>query len=174
MLAPTLPPGPFDQRGVEARPDVLSYTSAPLSQPYTVLGAVSVVLHAASSARDTDFVARLVDVHPDGRAFSVTDGIIRASTRETYPDPGVVRPVPPTPIEPDVPYEFSIDLWATGLTFLPGHRIRVDVTSSSHPRWIRHTNTAGSQVDATELVIARQRIFHDPRRPSRLILTVID
>jgi putative CocE/NonD family hydrolase len=174
MLAPTLPPGPFDQRAIEARPDVLSYTSTPLRQPYTVLGAVSVVLYAASSARDTDFVARLVDVHPDGRAFNVVDGITRASARDTYPSPGVVRPVPPTPIEPDVPYELHIDLWATGLTFLPGHRIRVDVTSSSHPRWIRHTNTAGSQVDATDLVVARQQIFHDPRRPSRLILTVLD
>jgi uncharacterized protein len=173
MLAPPLAPGPFDQRGVEARPDVLSYTSEPLPQSYTVLGAVSLVLYAASSARDTDFVARLVDVHPDGRAINVADGIIRASARETYPRPGVVRPVPPTSIEPDVPYEFCVDLWATGLTFLPGHRIRVDVTSSSHPRWIRHTNTAGNQLDATELVVARQRVFHDPGRPSRLVLTVV-
>src|SRR4051794_11969854 len=85
MLAPTLPPGPFDQRDIEARPDVLSYTSDVLQQPYTVLGAVSVTLFAASSAPDTDFVARLVDVHPDGRAFTVIDGIIRASARDTYP-----------------------------------------------------------------------------------------
>jgi putative CocE/NonD family hydrolase len=174
MLAPTLPPGPYDQREIEARPDVLSYTSAPMDKPYTVLGAVWVTLHAASSARDTDFVARLVDVHPDGRAFNVLDGIIRASARETYPAPGVVRPVAPSPVEPDLPYEFSIDLWATGLTFRPGHRIRVDVTSSSHPRWIRHTNTAGNPLDATALVVARQRIFHDPARPSRIHLTVVD
>jgi putative CocE/NonD family hydrolase len=174
MLAPTLPPGPYDQREIEARPDVLSYTSAPMDKPYTVLGAVWVTLHAASSARDTDFVARLVDVHPDGRAFNVLDGIVRASARETYPAPGVVRPVAPSPIEPDLPYEFSIDLWATGLTFRPGHRIRVDVTSSSHPRWIRHTNTAGNPLDATALVVARQRIFHDPARPSRIHLTVLD
>jgi uncharacterized protein len=174
MLAPMLPPGPFDQREIEARQDVLSYTSAPLQRPYTVLGAVSMTLYAASSAPDTDFVARLVDVHPDGRAFNVIDGIIRASARETYAEPGVIRPVPPTPLEPNVPYRFSIDLWATGLTFLPGHRIRVDITSSSHPRWIRHTNTAGSQVDATDLVVARQRIFHDPQRPSRIHLTVVD
>jgi putative CocE/NonD family hydrolase len=173
MLAPTLPPGPFDQRDIEARPDVLSYTSAPLQQPYTVLGAVSVTLFAASSARDTDFVARLVDVHPDGRAFNVVDGIIRASTHETYPAPGVVRPQAPSYLEPDRPYGFCIDLWATGITFLPGHRIRVDVTSSSHPRWIRHTNSAVNPVDATELVVARQLVFHDPARPSRLHLTVL-
>ncbi|MGK5112233.1 CocE/NonD family hydrolase [Geodermatophilus sp. CPCC 205506] len=173
MLAPTLPPGPFDQREIEARPDVLSYTSAPLEQPYTVLGAVSVTLFAASSAPDTDFVARLVDVHPDGRAFNVVDGIIRASARDTYPEPGVVRPAPPSPLEPDAPYRFCIDLWATGLTFLPGHRIRVDVTSSSHPRWIRHTNTDDDPVDATETRVARQRIFHDPTRPSRIHVTVV-
>jgi putative CocE/NonD family hydrolase len=173
MLTPTLPPGPFDQREIEARPDVLSYTSEPLLQPCTVLGSVSVTLFAASSARDTDFVARLVDVHPDGRAFNVVDGIIRGSTRETYPEPGVVRPHAPTPLEPGRPYRFRIDLWATGITFLPGHRIRLDVTSSSHPRWIRHTNTAVDPVDATELVVARQHVFHDPSRPSRLHLTVV-
>jgi putative CocE/NonD family hydrolase len=172
MLAPTLPPGPFDQHDIEARPDVLSYTSAPLDHPYTVLGSVWMTLYAASSALDTDFVARLVDVHPDGRAFNVVDGIIRASTRKTYAEPGVVRPTPPTLLEPDTPYQFSIDLWATGITFLPGHRIRVDLTSSSHPRWIRHTNT-DNVLDATELVVARQRIFHDPQRPSRIHLTVV-
>jgi uncharacterized protein len=174
LLTPSLPPGPFDQRAVEARPDVLSYTSDVLQQPYTVLGAVSVTVHAASSAPDTDFVARLVDVHPDGRAVGVADGIIRASARESYPEPGVVRPVPPTPIEPDVVYEYRIDLWATGLTFLPGHRIRVDVTSSSHPRWDRNLNTGRSAYDSAETAVARQRIFHDPDRPSRLILTVVD
>ncbi|MBV9919623.1 MAG: CocE/NonD family hydrolase [Pseudonocardia sp.] len=168
MLAPTLPPGPFDQRDVEARPDVLSYTSAPLTEPYTVLGAVSVTLFAASSARDTDFVARLVDVHPDGRAFNVVDRIIRAAARDTYPAPGVVEPRPSAPLTPDAPLRFCIDLWATGLTFRPGHRIRVDVTSSSHPRWIRHTNTTVDPVDATELRVARQRVFHDPARPSRI------
>jgi len=173
MLAATLPPGPFDQRDIEARPDVLSYTSAPLQRPHTVLGAVSVTLFASSSARDTDFVARLVDVHPDGRAFNVVDGIIRASSRETYPAPGVVQPQAPSFLEPHRPYRFSLDLWATGITFLPGHRIRVDITSSSHPRWIRHTNTAVAPVEATELVVARQRVFHDPLRPSRLHLTVL-
>ena len=173
MLAPTLPPGPIDQREIEARPDVLSYTSAPLERPYTVLGAVSVTLFAASSAPDTDFVARLVDVHPDGRAFPVCDGIIRASARDSYPAPGVVRPVPPTPLEPGRPYRFCVDLWATGLSVLPGHRLRVDVTSSSHPRWIRHTNTDADPVDATELVTARQQIFHEPGRPSRIHLTVV-
>jgi uncharacterized protein len=111
---------------------------------------------------------------PAPMRFNVVDGIIRAGARQTYPEPGVVRPVPPTPLEPNRPYRFSIDLWATRLTFLSRHRIRVDITSSSHPPWIRHTNTYGSQVDATELVTARQLVFHDPQRPSRIHLTVID
>jgi putative CocE/NonD family hydrolase len=174
LLTPSRPAGPFDQRAVEARPDVLSYTSEVLPQPHTVLGAVSVTLFAASSAPDTDFVARLVDVHPDGRAMCVTDGIIRASARASYPEPGVVAPVPPTPIEPDAVYEYRIDLWATGITFLPGHRIRLDVTSSSHPRWDRNLNTGRSAYDSAVTAVARQRIFHDPDRPSRLILTVVD
>jgi putative CocE/NonD family hydrolase len=145
-----------------------------LSEPYTVLGQVSVTLFASSSAPDTDFVARLVDVHPDGRAFNVIDGIIRASARGTYPQPGIVEPVEPSLLVPDEVYELSIDLWATGLTFQPGHRIRVDVTSSSHPRWIRHTNTGIDQINATDLAIARQGVFHDPQRPSRIHLTIVD
>ena len=174
LLTPSLPAGPHDQRAVEARPDVLCFTSDVLQQPYVVLGAVSVTLHAASSASDTDFVTRLVDVYPDGRAIGVADGIIRASARASYPEPGVVTPVPPSPIEPDVAYEYRIDLWATGLKFLPGHRIRVDVTSSSHPRWDRNLNTGRSAYDSATTAVARQRIFHDPDRPSRVMLTVVD
>ena len=173
MLTPTLPPGPFDQRGIEARPDVISYTSTPLDRPYTVLGPVWVTLFAASSAPDTDYVARLVDVHPDGRAFNVVDGIIRAGARETYPAPGVVSPRERTPLVPGTPYRMCIDLWATGISFLPGHRLRVDITSSSHPRWIRHTNTGVDPLDATTLVPARQHVFHDPMRSSRIHLTVL-
>jgi uncharacterized protein len=174
LLTPSLPAGPHDQRAVEARPDVLSYTSAVLAEPYTVLGSVSVTLYAASSAPDTDFVARLVDVHPDGRAIGVADGIIRASARAGYPEPGVVAPVPPSPIEPDAVYAYAIDLWATGQTFLAGHRLRVDVTSSSHPRWDRNLNTGRSAHDSAVTAVARQRIFHDADRPSRVTVTVVD
>ena len=106
----------MDQGPNEERPDVLCYTSAPFTEPYTAIGAVGVTLFAASSAPDTDFVARLVDVHPDGRAIGVADGIIRASARESYPAPGTIAVVPPTPIEPDRVYEYSIDLWATART----------------------------------------------------------
>jgi putative CocE/NonD family hydrolase len=174
LLAPSHPSGPYDQRAIEVRPDVLSYTSEPLPQPYTVLGPVSVTLYAASSAPDTDFVSRLVDVYPDGRAIGIADGIIRASARDSYPSPGVVRPVPPSRIQPDRAYEYRIDLWATGLTFLPGHRIRVDVTSSSHPRWERNLNTGRRAYDSADTTVARQLIFHDPDRPTHIALTIVD
>lgn len=174
LMAPIHRAGPRDQRPVEARQDVLVYTSPPLENPYTVLGSVYVTLFAASSAPDTDFVARLVDVHPDGRAMGVADGILRASARESYPVPGVIKPVAPSPIEPGEVYEYAIDLWATGITFLAGHRLRVEITSSSHPRWERNLNTGESAVHSSRTEVAHQTIFHDAAHPSRLTLTVVD
>jgi len=166
--------GPRDQRPIEGRPDVLVYTSPALESPLTVLGSVYATLFAASSAPDTDFVARLVDVYPDGLAMCVADGILRASARESYPAPGVVRPVAPSSIEPGRVYEYIIDLWATGITFLPGHRIRVEITSSSHPRWERNLNTGASTFDSSRTEVAHQTIFHDAGRPSRITLTVVE
>jgi putative CocE/NonD family hydrolase len=153
---------------------VLVYTGEALQSDYTALGPVHATIFAATDAPDTDFVARLVDVHPDGRAIVVTDGMIRASARESYPAPGVVRPAKPSPIEPGRVYEYAIDLWATGTTFRAGHRIRVEITSSSFPRWGRNPNTGESNVYSARTAAARQRIFHDPERPSRITLTVVD
>ena len=174
LMADIHRPGPRDQRPIESRPDVLVYTGPTLEEAYTVLGSVYVTLFAASSAPDTDFVARLVDVYPDGRAICVCDGIIRASARESYPAPEVVRPVEPSPIEPGEVYEYVIDLWATGITFLPGHRMRVEITSSSHPRWERNLNTGQSAVHTSRTDVAHQIIFHDAERPSRITLTVVE
>jgi len=174
LMAPIHRAGPRDQSLVEARPDVLVYTSPTLENPYTALGPVHVTLFAASSAPDTDFVARLVDVYPDGRAIGVADGIVRASARESYPAPGVVRPVAPSLIEPGEVYEYTVDLWATGITFLAGHRLRVEITSSSHPRWERNLNTGESAVRSSRTEVAHQTIFHDATRPSRLTLTVVE
>jgi uncharacterized protein len=170
LLPSTLTRGAVDQGPNEDRPDVLCYTSAPFAEPYTAIGAVGVTLFAASSAPDTDFVARLVDVYPDGRAIGVADGIIRASARDSYPAPSVIAVVPSTPIEPERIYEYSIDLWATAITFLPSHRLRVEITSSSFPRWDRNLNTGKDGVDSSEMAVARQRIFHSPAHPSRLTL----
>ncbi|MGB3634047.1 MAG: CocE/NonD family hydrolase [Rubrobacteraceae bacterium] len=174
LLPPILGPGPLDQSPIEDRPDVLTYTSEILQDSYTALGPVHATLHAASSAPDTDFIVRLVDVYPDGRAIGVTDGIVRASARESYPAPGFVQPVEPSLIKPGEVYEYAIDLWATGLTFLAGHRLRVEVTSSSFPRWERNLNTGENNADSTRTQIASQQIFHDPGRPSRVTLTVVD
>ena len=167
-------PGPRDQSPNEQRPDVLAYTSEELAEDYTAIGTVYATLYASSSAPDTDFVARLVDVHPDGRAMGLTDGIIRASARDSYPTPGVIEPGVPSPITPGEVYEYTIDLWATGITFLAGHRIRVEITSSSFPRWDRSLNTGEDTKDSTESQVARQRIFHDPEHPSSITLTVVE
>ena len=166
--------GARDQRPIEDRPDVLVYTSGELPEAYTAIGAVYATLYAASSTPDTDFVARLVDVYPDGRAIGVTDGIIRASARESYPAPGVIDPVEPSPIVPGEVYEYVIDLWATGITFLQGHRIRLEVTSSSFPRWDRNLNTGEDTKDSSRSEVARQNVFHGPGRPSGVTLTVVD
>ena len=174
LMADIHRPGPRDQREIEDRPDVLLYTSPVLKSPSTVLGSVYVTLFAASSAPDTDFVARLVDVYPDGRAICIADGILRASARESYPAPGVVTPVAPSPIERGEVYEYVIDLWATGITFLPGHRMLVEITSSSHPRWERNLNTGESTLQSSRTEVAHQTIFHDARRRSRITLTVVE
>ena len=166
--------GPRDQSPNEQRPDVLRYTSEELEEDYTAIGTVYATLYASSSAPDTDFVARLVDVYPDGQTIVVTDGIIRARAREIYPGPGMIDPGEPSPITPGEVYEYAIDLWATGITFLAGHRVGVEITSSSFPRWDRNLNTGEDTKDSTESEVARQRIFHDPERPSNITLTVVD
>ncbi|CAN5305660.1 CocE/NonD family hydrolase [soil metagenome] len=174
LLPPIHGSGPRDQREIESRPDVLVFTSDALQEDYTVLGAVHATLFAASSAPDTDFIVRLTDVYPDGRSIVVADGIIRTSARESYPSPGVITPTGPSPIEPGEVYEFSVDMWATGITFLAGHRIRVDVTSSSFPRWDRNPNTGEGSMNAANTEVAHQTIFHDAEHPSHVTLTVVD
>ena len=173
LMAPIHCPGARDQHEIEDRPDVLVYTSEVIKEDYTALGPVHATIFAATSAPDTDFVVRLVDVYPDGRAIGVTDGVIRASAREAFPASGVIRPARPKPVEPGRVYQYNVDLWATGITFKAGHRIRVQVTSSSFPRWDRNPNT-GESADAAHTEVARQRIFHDPERPSHVTLTVVD
>jgi putative CocE/NonD family hydrolase len=158
-------PGPFDQRGVEARPDVLCYTTPPLQADLEVTGPISVTLHAASSATDTDWTAKLVDVHPNGYAQNLQEGILRASHR--VPGAG------PSPIRPGEVYEYVIDLWATSSVFLAGHRIRVEISSSNFPHWDRNTNTGQPAATADRVEVAQQTVFHDAARPSHILLPVI-
>lgn len=157
--------GVQDQRPVEARRDVLVYSSPPLPAPLEVTGPVVVKLYAASSAPDTDFTAKLVDVRPDGYAHNLADGIIRARYRES-----TMRPVPLTP---GTVYEFTIDLWAIGHVFFAGHRIRLDIASSNFPRFDRNLNTGEDQATGTRWQKAEETIFHDARYPSHVILPII-
>ena len=158
--------GPYDQRKVGQRPDVLVYTSEPLARDIEVTGPVKVVLHASSSALDTDFTAKLVDVHPDGRAYNICDGILRARYRDSK--------VHPTLLEPGKAYQFTIDLWHTSNAFKKGHRIRVDVSSSNFPWYDRNPNTGAPFGQDDKLKTARQTVYHDKARPSHVLLPVIE
>jgi len=159
-------PGPYDQRAVEARADVLAYTSAPLAQDTELTGPVVVVLYAASSAPDTDFVARLTDVYPDGRSINITEGVIRARFREdVWGQPKL--------LEPHHVYAYTIDLQVTSVLFLAGHRIRVDITSSSFPLWDRNLNTGNDPATDMTLAVAEQTIHHSRAYPSHILLPVV-
>jgi uncharacterized protein len=160
-------PGPFDQSSIEGREDVLVYSTPVLEQDVEVTGPVKVHLWAISSAPDTDFVARLVDVHPDGYAQNLTDGIIRARYRN-FSHGGAEEL-----IEPGKAYEYEIDLWATSNLFKQGHRIRLDVTSSNFPRWDRNPNTGHVFGEDDEVMVARQTILHDAAHPSYILLPLV-
>ncbi|HVA89457.1 MAG TPA: CocE/NonD family hydrolase [Chloroflexota bacterium] len=167
LMTPEFPPGPYDQRTIEARPDVLVYRSAPLEHDVEVTGPITVRLWATSSAPDTDFVARLTDIFPDGRSINLTDGIIRARYRDR------AKGEAPSLIEPGRPYEYEIDLWATSNLFKSGHRIGLQVTSSNFPRWDRNLNTGHPIGADAELAVAHQRILHDREHPSRVVLPLV-
>src|SRR5215469_2882068 len=167
LMSPEYPAGPYDQRPTESREDVLVYTSGELKDDVEVTGPIKVYLWAISSAPDTDFVARLVDVYPDGYAQNLTDGIIRARYRNF--DHGEA----PSLIEPGKAYEYEIDLWATSNVFKAGHRMRLDVTSSSFPRWDRNPNTGHDFGSSAELAVAHQTILHDREHPSYVVLPIV-
>ena len=159
-------PGQRLQTEIEKRSDVLVYTSAPLEADLQVVGEVSAVLYAATSARDTDFFVRLCDVYPDGRSFSVVDGIVRARFRNGTDREELVKP--------GEVYEYKLDLWSTAMTFKKGHRLRVQVTSSCFPRLGRNHNTGHDWGSDVDLEVARQRILHTKRYPSRILLPVVE
>ncbi|HLX40583.1 MAG TPA: CocE/NonD family hydrolase, partial [Ktedonobacteraceae bacterium] len=167
LMSPEYRPGPLDQTPVEVREDMLVYSTPTLEQDIEVTGPITVHLWAASSAPDTDFVARLVDVHPDGYAQNLTDGIIRARYRN------FAKSEAPSLIEPGTAYEYEIDLWATSNVFKAGHRVRLDVTSSNFPRWDRNPNTGHDFGADDELAVAHQTILHDRQHPSFVVLPIV-
>ena len=160
-----VPWGVYDQRPIEYRNDMLVYTSEPLEEDLEVTGPISVTLYASTDGRDTDFTAKLVDVHPDGYAVNLCDNIMRARYHESREYQ--------TLLEPGRVYEFTIDLWMTSNVFLKGHRIRVDVSSSNFPRFDRNPNTGNPFGQDTELRTAHQTILHDEAHPSHILLPVI-
>jgi len=159
------PGGPYDQTEVERRADVLVYSAPPLKRPVEATGPVSVRLFAESSAADTDFTAKLVDVWPCGFAQQLTGGIVRARYRNSMSKE--------TMMKPGTVYEFGIDLWSTSNVFLRGHRIRLEISSSSFPQFDRNLNTGAPVAEEERPVVAVQRVHHDIDHPSRLILPII-
>jgi uncharacterized protein len=157
--------GPDDYSAVEQRGDVLCYTSDALDEDLEITGPVSLVLYASSSAVDTDFAAKLVDVHPNGFCQRLCDSIVRARYRN--------GPERAELLEPGTVYEFEVDLWNTSQVFKAGHRIRLEVTSSAFPKYDRNLNTGEDIGTGVRMELATNRVWHDPEHPSRLVLPVI-
>ena len=160
-----VPGGPYDQREVESRKDVLVYSTPPMTKDTEVTGPISLELFASSSAIDTDFTGKLVDVAPDGYAQNLTDGILRARYRISQEKPSVMTP--------GQAYKFTIDLWSTSNVFRKGHILRLEVSSSNFPRFDRNMNTGEDQAPARKSAPALNTIYHDVAHPSVLILPII-
>jgi putative CocE/NonD family hydrolase len=158
--------GPRDQRPAEWRPDVLVYSTPPLEVDVEVTGPIKVVLWAASSAPDTDFTAKLVDVFPSGYAMNVAQGILRARYRDSFERP--------SPLEPGRPYRLQIDCWSSSNLFRRGHRIRVEIASSNFPQFDRHPNTDRPFGTDADFVRATQTVYHDAQHPSHILLPFVD
>ncbi len=157
--------GAFDQRWVEAREDVLVYSTPPLAEDVEVTGPVSVTLYASTSAADTDFTGKLVDVDPSGYARNLTDGIIRARYRTPRTEA--------SPIQPGTVYEYTIDLWSTSNLFKKGHQIRLEISSSNFPRFDRNTNSGEEIGSDSRLIPALQTVHHSAEYPSHVKLPIV-
>jgi len=156
-----LPAGPMNQRELEARKDVLVFSTPPLDEPVEVTSRIVVRLYASSSARDTMFTAKLCDVYPDGRSMLLCDGALRAACRESVSKP--------TPLQPGRMYEFNLDVGSTSIIFNKGHRIRVDISSSNAPRYAVHPNVWGAGAPRA----ATQEVYFGVGHPSAVILPIV-
>lgn len=157
--------GPDDYAGVETRGDVLVYTSEPLTEPLDVVGPVRLVAFVATSAADTDITAKLIDLHPNGFAQRLCDGLTRLRYRAGHERAQAVQP--------ETVYEVEVAMWDTAQRFLPGHSVRLEVASSAHPKFATNLGTGGDESEAAHPVVAHNRLYHDAERPSRLLLTVL-
>jgi len=160
------PAGPREQDAVESRNDVLVYTSEIIEEPVRIAGPVKVVLYASSDAVDTDFVAKLVDVYPDGTAYNMAEGILRARYRNGLEKPEM--------LEPGKVYRLEIDLVGTSVEFQQGHRIRVQVASAHFPQFDRNPNTGKPFGTGGDVQIAHQTVIHTQAQPSHIILPIVE
>jgi putative CocE/NonD family hydrolase len=158
-------PGSFDQRGIEARQDVLVYTSEPLEEAVEITGTIGVTLYVGSDAKDTDFTVKLVDVYPDGTAYNIDESIQRARFREGY-DRQVF-------MQPGEVYELEISPMSTSAQIDTGHRIRIEISSSNFPRFARNLNTGGNNAEETEPVSAHNIVYHSAEYPSQIRLPIV-
>ena len=157
--------GPQDQRSAEARGDVLVFSSPAFTQNTEVTGPISLDLYVSSSAVDTDFTGKVVDVWPSGFAQNLTEGILRLRYRNS--------PERPELLNPGEIYHITVDLWATSNVFQPGHKLRLEVSSSNFPRFDRNLNTGEDQARGTHMIKATNVIYHDKSRPSALVLPIL-
>jgi uncharacterized protein len=158
-------PGPLDQRSVENRDDVLVYSIGPLAQDLDVTGPVKATLFVKSTAVDTDFTGKLVDVAPDGVAIDVAEGILRMRYRDSREHASLINL--------GQTYQITLDLWSTSNVFLRGHTVRLEISSSNFPRFDRNLNTGGEIETGRRFVSATNTILHDEQHPSALVLPVI-
>ncbi len=158
-------PGAFDQRQIEARHDVLVYSTDPLEEGIELTGPVEITLHVSSDAKDTDFTVKLVDVYPGGKAYNLCDTIQRVRYREGY-DKEVF-------MEKGQVYKVPVSSMSTSNYFAPGHRIRIEVSSSNFPRYARNLNTGGNNFDETEPVTAHNKVHHSDAYPSQIRISVV-
>ena len=158
-------PGPRDQRAAENRDDVLDYSTKPLAEDMEVTGPVTLELWVKSSAVDTDFSAKLVDVSPDGFAMNLTDGILRMRYRDSQEKPELMNP--------EQIYKVTVDLWATSNVFKKGHVVRLEVSSSNFPRFDRNLNTGAVQATSRDFVPATNTILHDAEHPSAVVVSAM-
>jgi len=159
------PPGPADQSPLANRTDILAYTTPAFKQPIEITGPLSLEAYVSSSAEDTDLIGRLIDVAPDGKAILLTEGVLRLRYRDSFEKPALMVP--------GTIYRVTLDLWATANVFLTGHRLRLEITSSSFPRYDRHPNHGGDLAGETKPVPATNVIYHDRAHPTALLLPVV-
>jgi hypothetical protein len=155
----------YHQKVSEERKDMLVYTTEPLSKPLSFAGPVSAVLYAASSARDTDWFVTLSEVDKNGKIFQLVQGKIRARFRKSMTSPELIKP--------NQVYEYTLDLWHTGITIPVGSRLRVEVASAAFPFFSRNLNTGGHNETDTKYVTADQTIYHNQKYPSHILLPVV-